>query len=206
MNKQNNNSTTSVIAKRRKIEKNVDKTVYAKNDVVFAAYWQEHDVNRELEPSFYPGLIVTSHVTNDNRVCREYSVVFDDGFILNNIPESMVFLTEGYNLRMKYDSDKHLPWLGDVIFETDENSFDDWYKYTGWYSIVINGEHIHYSLLLYAPLAYDKNELDKHCGTECIISKLNLPKYHPSEGKKNAKTTMTLTSIFLPPPTIFTQS
>ena len=77
---------------------------------------------------------------------------------------------------MKYDCDKHLPWLGDIIFETDENSTDDWYKYTGWYSIVINGERIHYSLLLFALLAYDKNELDKRCGTECLISNLNLPK------------------------------
>ena len=73
----NNTITATIIAKRRKIKNSVDKTVYVKNDVVFTAYWQEHDVNWELEPSFYPGLIVSSHVTNDNCIRREYSVVFD---------------------------------------------------------------------------------------------------------------------------------
>jgi len=68
-------------AKRRKNSNVVKKLIYQMNDVVYAAYWPEHDVDRELEPSFYKGLILSSSLTNDIHIRREYRVVFEDGYV-----------------------------------------------------------------------------------------------------------------------------
>ena len=190
-------------AKRRKNSNTVRKLIYQKNDVVYAAYWPEHDVDRLLEPSFYKGIILTSSLTNDIHIRREYTVAFEDGYVIDNIPESMIFLIEEYNLRMLHDREDDLPWHGEVKFENDEYSTDDWFKNTGWYSIKINGHQKHYPLLLYALLAYDGNELNicKINKINVDMSKLNLPNLYCNEVVNNpSEKGEHLITNYLPPP------
>jgi hypothetical protein len=104
---------------------------------------------------------------------------------------------------MLYDREDDLPWHGEVKFENDEYSTDDWFKNTGWYSIKINGHQKHYPLLLYALLAYDGNELNI-CKINKInedMSKLNLPQLHCNDLVNNhSKMGEDLITNYLPPP------
>ncbi len=155
---------------------------------MYAAYWQDDDKDRVDEPSYYKGnVIATRKINNHKHICREYDVIFDNNYTITAIPESMVFLVKEYELRMQYeyDNDDNLPWHGKVLFHVNEESSDDWYKYTGWFSIFINNNRIHYPSLLLALEAYDDNIMDS-LGD---MSQLNL-----------TEPRITNDTILLPPP------
>ena len=183
-------NSNDVNPKRRKHshKEQVMKIVHKNDTEVYAAYWQDDDKRRVDEPSFYQGKVVaTREINNHAQILREYDVIFDNNNTITAIPESMVYLVKEYELRMQYeyDNDDNLPWHGKVLFHVDETSSDDWYKYTGWFSICINNNRIHFPSLLLALEAYDKNIMD-NLGE---VSQLNLT--DPS---------VTNDTILLPPP------
>lgn len=169
------------------------KPVYQVGTHVYAAYWPPHDIDREREPSWYPGIISSSHFNGTEKKsigesssddgsgsgerARLYNINFDDGDSITNVPEQYVFLTEEYLVcaqegRRKKDG---LPWLGDVINIVDDNSSDDWARYVGWYMVTIDGVQRSFALLIDALRAYDSSVLRSKGWAKTKLSDLNLP-------------------------------
>lgn len=175
-------NSNAVSPKRHKHshEVQVEKIVHNEGTEVYAAYWQDDDEDRVNEPSFYQGKVVaTRKINNHKHIHREYDVIFDDdNTIITAIPESMVFLVKEYELRMQYeyDSDDNLPpWHDKVFFHVDEKSSDDWFKYTGWFSIFIENNHIHYPSLLLALEALGDMSLSNLSGPTITNDTILLP-------------------------------
>jgi hypothetical protein len=179
-------------AKRRRYNKKqpVNKLIYEKDTDVYAAFWQDDDIDRIDEPYYYKGVVVATRETTHENIRRVYDISYDDGDTAIGIPESLVFLEKEYQLRMQYDdydsNDGNLLWNGEVKFHADENSTDDWYKFTGWYSICINRKRIHFPLLSLALEAHDDHMKKNSGGQE---SNLNLDNSTPNNGV-----------VLLPPP------
>jgi hypothetical protein len=178
--------------KRRRYNQHqsVNKLIYKKNTDVYAAFWQDDDIDRIEEPYYYKGVVVATRETNHENIRRVYDIKYDDGDTAIGIPESLVFLEEEYQLRMQYDDydnyDGNLLCNGDVKFHVDENSTDDWYKFTGWYSICINTKRIHFPLLSLALKAHDDHIKKNSSGKESIT---HLDNSLPTNGM-----------VLLPPP------
>lgn len=169
------------------------KPVYQVGTHVYAAYWPPHDIDREREPSWYPGIISSSHFNGTEKKsigessiddgsgsgerARLYNIKFDDGDSITNVPEQYVFPTEEYLVcaqegRRKKDG---LPWLGDVINIVDDNSSDDWARYVGWYMVTIDGVQRSFALLIDTLRAYDSSVLRSKGWAKTKLSDLNLP-------------------------------
>ncbi|KAL9189450.1 hypothetical protein ACHAXT_009125 [Thalassiosira profunda] len=151
---------------------------------VYAAYWPPEDTKRDGEPEWYPATISSYKVSAqpaDKRhffgPIRYYSVRYDDGDSLSNIPEHFVFSAEDYLLIQRLEEEnpgkKNPSWKG-VKNVTDKKSKDAWAKHVGWYEATIDGEKETFSLLADAVRTHDASVV-RAKGLKTEMEELNLP-------------------------------